>query len=91
MPNARHQGRFAYAASIASMLAVLGLTNQTSPGIAQVSANVRITCQEVSAVGDCESKTPEEDNNRGDCAEINALGSCENQEQVEDPPHTMAR
>lgn len=91
MANARHQGRFAYAASIASMLAVLGLTSQTSPEIHQVSANVRITCQEVSAVGDCESKTPEEDNNRGDCAEINALGSCENQEQVEDPPHTMAR
>lgn len=91
MANARHQGRFAYAASIASMLAVLGLTSQTSPGIPQVSANVRITCQEVSAVGDCESKTPEEDNNRGDCAEINALGSCENQEQVEDPPHAMAR
>ncbi|WP_165602961.1 hypothetical protein [Mycobacteroides immunogenum] len=73
------------------MLAVLGLTSQTSYGIAQVSADIRITCQEVSAVGDCVSKTPDEDNNRSGCAEINALGSCENQEQVEDPPHTMAR
>ena len=85
MPNTQHKGRFVYAAS---MLAVLGLTSQTS---AQVSADIRITCQEVSAVGDCVSKTPEEDNNRGGCAEVNALGSCENQEQVEDPPHTMAR
>ncbi|OAT71019.1 hypothetical protein AWB85_01670 [Mycobacteroides immunogenum] len=67
------------------------MTSQTSYGIAQVSADIRITCQEVSAVGDCVSKTPDEDNNRSGCAEINALGSCENQEQVEDPPHTMAR
>lgn len=88
MPNPQHKGRFVYAAS---MLAVLGLTSQTSYGIAQVSADIRITCQEVSAVGDCVSKTPDVDNNRSGCAEINALGSCENQEQVEDPPHTMAR
>lgn len=88
MPNTQHKGRFVYAAS---MLAVLGLTSQTSYGVAQVSADIRITCQEVSAVGDCVSKTPDEDNNRGGCAEVNALGSCENQEQVEDPPHTMAR
>lgn len=91
MSNVRRVRHVAVAASVVSMAATIGLAGQVSSGMASSSFKILISCPEVNAVGDCVSNTPDGDGNRGACASVNALGACENQEQVEDPPHTMAR
>lgn len=90
MSSIRRVARIALTTLSVPLAVVIGLSVHTSNGNTEVSANLHASCEKVNIVGNCVPKTSE-DGNTNTCVAINALGACINQDQLENPPHTMAR
>lgn len=90
MSTIRRAARIALTILSIPLAVVIGLSVHTSSGNAEVSANLHASCEKVNIVGNCVPKISE-DGDTNTCVAINALGACVNQDQLENPPHTMAR